>query len=400
MANHFFIKSKLNGNVIDIQESSVNPGALLDAYPQKPKDTDNQLWEFVPDPAGSGYHFIKSKLSGDVIDIQKASFSSGAPLDAFPQKSAGTTQQSDNQLWLFMQHPKDASHCWIVSRLNGNVIDVRQESTAPGAPLDAYPLKPSDSDNQLWSVVGGKFPSPVAAVAAPGQGLRSNSNYKLYNNCKPLVGVTIIIDVTQEIVAKSSSGSTLGFSFQLNCYSPLNHQVAYQQFVLGLLGSDLQYNIQGGVKSGAPLFNVGYAGLTSLPSAKIPAGYQLTIGFATQDTLVSKAFFIVRDEAGKTLTNQTVVMSSIDGVPPPSVGSAPVVAFELNLVGPENGESAVLSSGAGTITYITEEHSLTVLSELPSCADTRGETTEKANSVYGILPSHPNGVFKQSFGLG
>jgi hypothetical protein len=43
-----------------------------------------------------------------------------------------------------------------------------------------------------------------------------------------------------------------------------------------------------------------------------------------------------------------VVLESISGVT--SNDLAPIVAFELNLVGPVNGESAVLSSGAGTIT--------------------------------------------------
>src|SRR5580658_657478 len=83
MSTYFFIKSKLDGNVIDIQNikgDDTTSGALLDAYPQKTTGTDNQLWEFVPDPAGSGYYFIKSKLDGNVIDIQRASFQNKAPL--------------------------------------------------------------------------------------------------------------------------------------------------------------------------------------------------------------------------------------------------------------------------------------------------------------------------------
>jgi hypothetical protein len=89
-----FVKSKLNGNVIDIRGGSTGAGALLDAYPQKPS-TNNQLWQFVPDPAGSGYYFIQSQLDGNVIDIQGASTTAGALLDAYPQKTTGT----DNQLW-------------------------------------------------------------------------------------------------------------------------------------------------------------------------------------------------------------------------------------------------------------------------------------------------------------
>jgi hypothetical protein len=101
MTTYYFIKSKLDDNVIDIQNASTKSGALLDAYPQKTTGTDNQLWEFVPDPAGSGYYFIKSKLNGKVIDIQGASFNSKASLDAYPQKAAGTVQKSNNQLCNF-----------------------------------------------------------------------------------------------------------------------------------------------------------------------------------------------------------------------------------------------------------------------------------------------------------
>lgn len=89
-----FIKSKLR-NVIDIQGASTSAGALLDAFPQKPADNANQQWEFVVDPAGSGHFFIKSALSGHVIDVQGNSAAAGAHLDAFPQKTSGY----DNQLW-------------------------------------------------------------------------------------------------------------------------------------------------------------------------------------------------------------------------------------------------------------------------------------------------------------
>ena len=35
MSTRIMITSKLNGNVIDIQENSTKPGALLDAFPPK-----------------------------------------------------------------------------------------------------------------------------------------------------------------------------------------------------------------------------------------------------------------------------------------------------------------------------------------------------------------------------
>src|ERR1700684_3744632 len=98
MSTYCAIKNKMSGNVIDIQEASTKSGAGLDAFPQKTSGNDNQLWEFVPDPAGSGYFFIVSKLDGNVIDIEGASTKAGALLDAFRQKSSAT----DNQLWEFV----------------------------------------------------------------------------------------------------------------------------------------------------------------------------------------------------------------------------------------------------------------------------------------------------------
>jgi hypothetical protein len=138
-----FIKSKLSGNVIDVVGASKEAGAGLDAYPQKSNGTDNQLWEFVPDPKGSPYYFIKNKLSGNVIDIESASTKAGSLLDAWPQKSSGT----DNQLWEFVADPAGSGYCFIKSKLNGSVIDIQGASTNPGALLDAYPWKLTGYDN-------------------------------------------------------------------------------------------------------------------------------------------------------------------------------------------------------------------------------------------------------------
>jgi hypothetical protein len=157
MGNYFSIQNKLSNNVIDIQQSSKISGAGLDAYTPRNSDNDNQLWEFVPDPAGSGYYFIKSKLSGNVIDIMHSSVQPGMNLDAFSQKTTG----SDNQLWEFNPDPAGSGYFFIRSKLSGNVIDVQQASTKPGALLDAYTQRTSDYDNQLWKVVGGNFPAPA-----------------------------------------------------------------------------------------------------------------------------------------------------------------------------------------------------------------------------------------------
>ena len=156
MSTYCTIQSKLSGNVIDIQKASKTAGALLDAFPPKSSENDNQLWEFVPDPAKSGYYFIKSKLSGDVIDIQDNPQKTFGLLDAFPQKKSG----ADNQLWEFIPE-QGSNYFFIRSKFDGRVIDVGQASKKPGAQLDVFPQKATNADNQLWQAVGGDFPGPV-----------------------------------------------------------------------------------------------------------------------------------------------------------------------------------------------------------------------------------------------
>ena len=51
MSTYYSIKSKLDGNVIDIQGAATKAGAGLDAYPQKTSGSDNQL-----SPARAGVH--------------------------------------------------------------------------------------------------------------------------------------------------------------------------------------------------------------------------------------------------------------------------------------------------------------------------------------------------------
>lgn len=208
MSNYYFIKSKLSGNVIDIVGASTKPGAGLDAYPQKSSGNDNQLWEFVPDASAPGYFQIISKLSGYPIEVPGELALAGVDLQAGGLPGPLLA----GQLWQFYKDPAGSGYYYIMSKLNGYVIDIKGASTAPGALLDLYPPKSSGTDNQLWEVVGGSFPSVVSAVPAPSVGLGSNSNY-LMSNCSNLTEVSLMVNVTQDIVGSD------GFGFQVNAYS-------------------------------------------------------------------------------------------------------------------------------------------------------------------------------------
>ena len=183
MSDYCSIKSKLNGNFIDIRAASTQAGALLDAFPEKNGGNDNQLWEFVPDPSGSGYYFIKSKLNGNVIDILGADTNANALLDAYPQKASG----QDNQLWGFFPDPKTPGYFFIKSALNGNVVDIRRANKADGTLLDSYPQKSADTDNQLWTPMGGQFPPPPKKLPSVLSWLNLGSGSNTFSSGPPSV---------------------------------------------------------------------------------------------------------------------------------------------------------------------------------------------------------------------
>jgi hypothetical protein len=208
--------------------------------------------------------------------------------------------------------------------------------------------------------------------------------------------------VTEYLVWQSTSRSAPtedGFGFQLNAYSPPGALCAWQQYIIALFGAELTgwaYNWAGnGEMLNTLLQNT--VDLTTLPNVTIPAGYSLQISLANDnDGNVVAATYVVVDNLGNTQANVTQELLAIQGVT--SADLAPITAFELDLVGPYNGESAVLSSGAGTITYEATSL-LTVLNQEPSCTETPVITAETANSFYGLLPAASSNTFTQSFNV-
>lgn len=426
MANYYSIESKLNKNVIDILGAAKAPGTALDSFTANSPVSDNQLWEFVLDPAGTGYYFIKSKLSGNVIDIEQGEstvgLKDGALLDAFPQKTAPPDGpwEADNQLWQFVEDPAGSGYCFIMSRLNGNVIDIQGASKALATPLDAYPMKAQNTDNQLWKVVGGSFPKTISTVADSNLG--SNSNYIVSSGCKPIYNVTVLFDITQDIVCKSvappapalckppsgSAENVVGFSFQVNCYSQNGFTCAWQQYVMsfwqnGSGGYNVVYGVNDWPVGGgtSPLINTGFPTLVSLSSAVLPAGFQAFIGWDNNaettgmENSVTGAFWELRDNNGNQLGYAGQNLGANSSYVP---FLAPITAFEVNIVGPINGESCVLSSGAGYISYTSLKPPISVGTSLPgSCTETGVVTCETANTFYGLMPQGSNLNLKQSF---
>ena len=123
------------------------------------------------------------------------------------------------------------------------------------------------------------LPIPITQekpVPAPTAGLGSNSNYILDSSCNSITGLSVTINVTQDIVCQSASGTTKGFSFQLNAYSPKNETSAWQQYVIALFGSELNGAVDNWPLTGANIINDVFA-LVSMSDSRVPAGCELQI---------------------------------------------------------------------------------------------------------------------------
>ncbi len=278
----------------------------------------------------------------------------------------------------------------------------RTDDTGPGTMDPGYPAPISTWGWGMFGALGinaalfSGIDKPVGnVVSVPGPGLGSNSNYFLYSGCKPLTDLTVTINVNEDLVTHSSSGSTKGFSFQLNAYSPQNEKSAWQQYVIALFGTDLIGAIDNWPKTGDSLI-LTELDLMSFTKPYIPAGYQLKIQLQTgaSQNVVGVIFTVIFN--GLVLAKVTKTLTDISGVT--SADLAPIVAFQMNLVGPVSSESTVLSSGAGTMIYEASSP-LTVLSSEPGCAESGYVTAETANSVYGTLTSGPMTGFAQTFGI-
>jgi hypothetical protein len=147
-------------------------------------------------------------------------------------------------------------------------------------PFPAFPFLPS-------------FPIPT--VPPPDKGLGSNSNYILYSECKLLTDLTVTIHLTQDMVWESSSGTTKGFSFQLNAYSPKGAISAWQQYVIILTDKKLQGAINNWPVTGDAIINE-RVNLLSKSDLRLPAEWELEISLRYDTNgVINGATYVVTD---------------------------------------------------------------------------------------------------------
>jgi hypothetical protein len=279
-------------------------------------------------------------------------------------------------------------------------------------------------------------------VQPPVAGLNDARNYWIYSNCNPITGLTVTIDVTQDLVFESNvSGGSQGFSFQLNAFSKIASSiiVGWQQFIYNVNTTNspgaTQFNGQfetwpagptiDGVKTnGSDLINsdpfpkknnvpVGQVAVLSTNGViGVPKGFTMGISLGTDGNAnVNTATFSVTDPNSNNGHAYSTTIAplgyQLDGSLPPALQGtiteadfAPILAFQLVLVGPD-GNQVQLSSGAANITYKTTTASspLTAVSVAPPCI-ANVTTGEKANSLYGSILAGTGTELAQAFWVG
>jgi hypothetical protein len=255
----------------------------------------------------------------------------------------------------------------------------------------------------------------MGIVQPPSGGLIGYSNYNLYSNCENLTGVSITVDVTEEMIAVPSApaadGSiqSNGIGFQLNCLPRAGGDITWQQYIMVVsrTGEDLRWGANNWDNDPAHpdgIINQG-GDLATLPSslgagyASIPAGYrlQITLSNDTNDNINGATYSMYDQNGAPVFPPKTVDLTSLTDVNGNQITVAelsPIVDIDFLIVGYANGADTTLSQGAGTITY-QATNSLTVLNTFPSC--TAGvNTLESSNVTYGVLDSS-SAVIVQTF---
>jgi hypothetical protein len=222
-----------------------------------------------------------------------------------------------------------------------------------------------------------------STLAPPPANFSSNHNYFMYGGGQPIRGLKVTIKVDEDIVL------TAGMGLQLNGTSPPDADSTFQQYMMVVdphaptlafdwwlenfpsraYRWDLHQRI--GFPCGpAPnpteqtcknnLFNKrDTLGAFPGPGDRIPAGYRMVFELVDDERgAVISAKYTVADGRGHVKSQGPVLIGGLDFahtqrtvLPDFPQTMAPILAFQMNLVGTGNGAHTDLTSGAGTITY-------------------------------------------------
>ncbi len=205
----------------------------------------------------------------------------------------------------------------------------------------------SDQGGELASDVSAA-PTPQPFVTPSPDGLKSNSNFFVFANGAPLLGLSATMEIDEEIT------STVGFAFQFNCWSPAGVTCEWQQYNLRILDDAfLGWHVENwNHDMSVNIVEARNDAWVALPKANaLPAGSRLVTAINDEGSNARYVTFIYVEPDGTVhradvdlLTRQ----SNNKGVTAQvtAAGLAPIVAAQLSLVGPTTATAGPLKSGA------------------------------------------------------
>jgi len=239
----------------------------------------------------------------------------------------------------------------------------------------------------------------------------SSTNAVLIDNCRNLENLEVLLEVGEDVATTDGNG----WSLQLNCYPPAGEycqisQVNIFQYIVIVQGGSLNYYIQywsGGAPSAWPSNYTPEPGTTpwlpcwpndygtapqfaTINGDKLPSQSKLKIALSTnEDGGVTTATFTYTDPDG----NDQVGKFDLPAV-------HPIVAFQLNFVGPPGGTANFtqgLTNSRGVIYYSISSGQLSVQNGGPgaACGEQGYGTAETSNMSYSDINGAPASTVTQ-----
>ena len=226
--------------------------------------------------------------------------------------------------------------------------------------------------------------------------LSGSSNAAAPGVCPNLINVLVTVTITHDLIVDSTTGPTKGFGIQLNAFSAPGFKCIWQQYFFSLVGTELRAWVNNsGTEKGA-LINSWYK-MMKFKNFTIPSGtkFQISLGNDPATGNVNEFSCTVFNGSATRLATFTKKLKSVSGGSAKNL--APITAFEVDIVGPDNDAGTVFSSGQGTIQYSADNQLLTS-DVIPVCSGGQGRYTEEiSNSRYASIPDNQRFAFHQSF---
>ncbi|MEM7130275.1 MAG: ferritin-like domain-containing protein [Chloroflexota bacterium] len=153
---YFTIQSRLNDDALTISEGSTAAGANIVNSPISKCPSDAQLWELVPTDEFRAY-YLRSKLNGNVVDIggskaDATKVNTGTGTGPTVVSQPQSTPVSDSQLWELTPTKDEPNYVYIQNKLSGLMLDVYHAEKASGTNVQTCTSNKTPA--QRWKLVG------------------------------------------------------------------------------------------------------------------------------------------------------------------------------------------------------------------------------------------------------